>query len=169
MKNNRVLFMLVFLLGVSYFSAVAAKSVVKGDPEILWRTPLGKSEIDNTAKNRCLLIKKVKPGSEDATETNENVYELLSEYATNLYVQSIMLTAYIKEESEAEKKIKLPEASNEISIIKNKISRRLEDIARRINIINSLDAGTNMLTSLTEMVAQDRTVYNKIDCDKLDD
>ncbi|MCQ2740581.1 MAG: hypothetical protein MJ210_00460 [Alphaproteobacteria bacterium] len=167
MKNGKILFFTVVLLAMGFLSEALAKSVVKGDPELLWRSPLGKEDISNTAKNRCLLIKKIAPGATKATETTENIYELLSEYTSNLYAQSIMITAYLEEETEDEKKLSLPKANDEISIIKKKITRRLEDIARRLNIINSLDAGTSVVSSLFYMVGQSNNVYNDIDCDEL--
>ena len=168
MKNKKLFFIIISCVAVFFCGeAFAVKSVIKGDPELLWRTPLGKEDIENNEYNRCLLIKKVKPGVLKASETNRNVYELLSEYTANLYTQSIKTAAYIEEESQKEKDKDEGDLSNEQTIIKTKITRKLSEIARRVNIINSLDAGTSMLTSLIEMTKQNRTVFDEVDCEDL--
>ena len=145
-------------------AAEAAKSAVKGDPELLWLSPLGKGNIENTPYNQCLLIKQVKP-SGSAEKLNENIYELLAEYTANLYAQSIKINAYLQAETKKEKTIKLGKINDEVSIIKKLILRRLADISRRVNIINSLEAGTSMLETLMAMSLMGNDTYKSIeDC-----
>ena len=163
MRNLLSVIGLIIVFCLFCSSAQAAKSAVKGDPELLWNSPLGKEDIENTPYNRCLLIKKLRRGT-SAEELNRDIYEILSEYTANLYAQSVKITAYIEEESKKEKTIKPGKLNDEISIIKKLILKRQGDIARRINIINSFEAGTSMLESLTAMVVQDKKVYATIEC-----
>lgn len=134
--------------------AEAAKSQIKGDPELLWLNPLGKEDIENNAYNRCLLIKKLKPGVEKASESRKNFYETMAVYATNLYAQSLKINAYLDEEKEAKKGIADKELTNEQDILEHEVLGRLGEITRRINIINSFEAGRVMLEDLWTIKTQ---------------
>jgi hypothetical protein len=144
--------MLAFLLAVFVFitPADAKKSKIKGDPELLWLSPLGKSDIENNDYNRCLLIKTAKPGSGRAVETGTKVHAILSTYAANIYAQSIKLAEYIEAEKEKNDE-KDPDLSDEKALLDEEVTKRLGDIARRMNIINSFEAGTLLLESLNAL------------------
>ena len=133
--------------------AYAAKSVVKGDPELLWETPLGKGDIENNAYNRCLLIKMIKPGIGQTSRREKNVYDVLSTYVSDLYAQSVKISAYIAAEDEDadDSNSSTTDVDNEKAIIEQEITRRLADISRRMNIINSFEAGIVVLDSLQEL------------------
>ena len=152
MSGKKILMILTFVLAVFAFSTpvCAKKSKIKGDPELLWLSPLGSNNIENTEYNRCLLIKKIKPGSGHALETTKNVHDILSTYAANLYAQSIKLAGYIEAEKEKSDE-KEPDLSDEKTLLDEEVTKRLSDIARRINIINSFEAGTMLLESLATM------------------
>ena len=141
--------------------AEAGGSKVKGDPSELFASPLGKSDIENNAYNRCLLIKKLRPGTDKASQATRNEAEILGTYATKLYAQSIKISAYISAEDELAKDIKSPDISSEEAIIKHEIIARLADIARRINIVNSFDATTSMMNALQLMRNTQSSAYNK--------
>lgn len=130
--------------------AYAAKSVVKGDPELLWETPLGKGDIENNAYNRCLLIKMIKPGIGQTSRREKNIYDVLSTYVSDLYAQSVKISAYIAAEDEDtdDSSSSTTDVDNEKAIIEQEITRRLADISRRMNIINSFEAGIVVLDSL---------------------
>lgn len=134
--------------------AEAAKSQIKGDPELMWLNPLGKEDIENNAYNRCLLIKTLKPGVEKASQSRKNFYDTMSQYAANLYAQSIKIAAYLDEEKEAKKGIADKELTNEQDILEHEIIGRLGEITRRINIINSFEAGRVMLEDLWAIKTQ---------------
>lgn len=149
LKIYKILFMM--LGGVCIcFSSSAAEIKVKGDPELLWLSPLGKEDIENNAYNRCRLIKLIKPGAGQTTRTDKNNFDIFSSYISNLYAQSIKISAYIAEEDKNESDTSSSQTSldNEKAIIEQEIIRRLADISRRINIINSFEAGIAMLDSL---------------------
>ena len=133
--------------------AYAAKSVVKGDPELLWETPLGKGDIENNAYNRCLLIKMIKPGIGQTSRREKNIYDVLSTYVSDLYAQSVKISAYIAAEDEDadDSNSSTTDVDNEKAIIEQEITRRLADISRRMNIINSFEAGIVVLDSLQEL------------------
>lgn len=143
------------------FSAEAAKSKLKGDPELLWLSPLGDSNIENNAYNRCRLIKKIKPGVGNASESQKNNYDIMSNYVSNLYAQSIKISSYIASEKEKESAESPADLSNEKALIEKEITRRMADISRRMNIINSFEAGIVVLDSLWEMSRLSPTTYEE--------
>ena len=149
MSGNRVIMILTFILAVFVFSfpAYAKKSKIKGDPDLIWLSPLGSGDIENNAYNRCRFIKTIKPGRGHALETSQNTHDILSTYAANLYAQSVKLAGYIEAEKEKSND-KDPDLSDEKALLDEEVTKRLGDIARRMNIINSFEAGTVMLESL---------------------
>ena len=169
--------MLLFMLFIVFCKPIeAGESKVKGDPAELFASPLGKSDIKNNAYNRCLLIKKLKPGVDKASQTTRDNLEILGTYATKLYAQSIKISAYISEEDEKAKSLKSPDISGEEAIIKHEITARLADIARRINIVNSFDAATSMMNALQSIKNAQSSAYEQFrdkkfeyvtDCEKL--
>ena len=106
MSDNKIILITIFLLAVFAFvtPSYAKKSKIKGDPELLWLSPLGDSDIENNDFNRCRLIKKIKPGPGHALEESNNTHDILSTYISNLYAQSIKISGYIEAEKEKVKK-----------------------------------------------------------------
>jgi hypothetical protein len=151
-----------FLLAVFVFitPSYAKKSKIKGDPELLWLSPLGSSDIENNEYNRCLFIKKIKPGYGHALEANQNTLDILSTYAANLYAQSIKLAGYIEAEKEKSGESD-PDLSDEKALLDEEVTKRLADIARRMNIINSFEAGTMLLESLSTLNKLPTTTYEE--------
>ncbi len=154
LNNYKLLIMLLFSLCLFNTPANAARSRVKGDPDLLWLTPLGKSDIKNNAYNRCLLIRAVKPGSGKGGEAQRNAFDILSTYSSNLYAQAVKTWVNVEEEKAANNK----KADDEKALIE-KATRTLSDISRRLNIINSLEAGGVMVDSLMEIRSMGSTVY----------
>ena len=163
MKLFKCILSLSLMFCFSCQTAEAARSAIKGDPDLLWLSPLGKEDIENTPYNRCLIIKKMKPKG-SGEKINRDSYEILAEYTANLYAQSVKINAYIEEESKKEKTLNFGNINDEVSIIKKLVLRRLSDIARRVNIINSFEAGTSMLEALMAISSETSSAYEKIDC-----
>ena len=153
MLNKNFLLVFTFLLTFVVITtpAYAKKSKIKGDPELVWVSPLGSADIKNNAYNRCLLIKKLKPGIEHTSATTKNTFDILSTYASNLYAQSIKIAGYIEKEKE-KSSLSDPDLSNEKALLDEEVTKRLGDIARRMNIINSFEAGTMLLESLNAII-----------------
>lgn len=149
----------ICLLGAN--SAQAVKSPIAGDPELIWVSPLGDDNIENNAYNRCRLIRLLKPGVDEATASQDNFYDTMSTYATNLFAQSIKIAAYIEKEKEKPDNSVLPDLSNEGALIENEITNRLIGISRRINIINSFEAGTAMLNNMQQIIARPANSYQE--------
>lgn len=162
MLKNCKYFAVVLLAVCSFCLPVeAAKSKIKGDPELIWLSPLGSSNIENNAYNRCRLIRTIKPGVGEASKAQKNNYDILSNYVSNLYAQSIKISAYISSESEKSENASTADLSNEKAVIEQEITRRLSDISRRMNIINSFEAGTMMLSALWNMNRLPPTTYSE--------
>ena len=102
MPNSKFLSIFAFLLSVVIIvsPAYAKKSKIKGDPELVWLSPLGSGDIENNAYNRCRLIRTLKPGKEEVSATTKNTFDILSTYAPNLYAQAIKVGGYIEAEKE---------------------------------------------------------------------
>ncbi len=160
-KIYKYILLIVVGLGLCNSVEAAKKSKVEGDPSEVFSSPLGKSDIENNAYNRCLLIKKLKPGSDKAGQATRDSATILGSYATKLYAQSIKISAYIFAEDETAKEITNPDVSGEEAIIKHEITARLADIARRINIINSFDAATSMMNALQSINNAQSSAYDK--------
>ena len=162
-SNGKILSFILLSVCIFCSPAYAAKSVVKGDPELLWETPLGKGDIENNAYNRCLLIKMVKPGVGQTSKREKNVYDVLSTYVSDLYAQSVKISAYIAAEDENadDSSSSTTDVDNEKAIIEQEITRRLADISRRINIINSFEAGIIVLDSLQGLRDLAPTTYSE--------
>ena len=147
MTNNFKMFIFM-LLGFCLYANLseAAEIKVQGDPELIWLTPLGKQDIENTAYNRCNFIRVMKPGSAKTSKTTKNTYDVLSNYISNLYAQSIKISAYI----DAEEKEDSPDVdlTDEKILLDKLVTRRIGNIARRMNIINSFEAGIAVLSNL---------------------
>ncbi len=155
---NKYRFLAVLLMAVFCFntSAEAARSKVKGDPDLLWMTPLGKSDIKNNAYNRCLLIRAVKPGLGKGGKARRNAFDILSTYASNLYAQSIKISSQLEEENAPAGSFTAFKAdANDEKALAEKITRTMADITRRLNIINSLEAGGVMVDSLMKIKQMD--------------
>lgn len=141
------------------FASEIAQSRVKGDPDIKWDSVFDDGNISDTPYNRCMLIRKVHPEGSKQSDIVKNRYELFSEYVSNLYAQSIKISAYLEEEAKIPPSA--PDMSNKISLIENEVMLRLADISRRINIINAFEAGTAILTSLDNLERMSRTTYQQ--------
>ena len=150
-RKSFKIFAFLSLVGVVTSPAHAKKSKVKSDPEVVWLSPLGSEDIENNAYNRCLLIKKIKPGSGKASETIQNTYEILVPYATNLYAQSIKISDEIDAEKEKDDS-STPDLSSEKVLLEEEVTQRLGLLARRMNIINAFEAGITVLDSLNAMI-----------------
>ena len=162
MLNNKFVLIFAFLLsvGVVISPAYAKKSKIKGDPELVWLSPLGSGDIENNAYNRCRLIKSLKPGKDAASTATKNTYDILSTYAANLYAQSIKVAGYIEAEKEKDSSSD-PDLSDEKALLDEEVTKRLGDIARRMNIIISFEASTMLLESLNEMVDLSPSAYSE--------
>lgn len=160
-KLYELMLLLLALLVFTNSAEAARKSKVLGDPSELFNSPLGKSDIENNAHNRCLLIKTLKPGADKSSQATRNNAELLGSYATKLYAQSVKISAYIFTEDDSAKELTEPDVSGEEAIIKYEITARLADIARRINIINSFDAATSMMRSLETISKAPTAAYDR--------
>lgn len=162
MLNKKVISIVAFVISVAVvaFPAYAKKSKIKGDPELVWVSPLGSGNIENDAYNRCLLIKAIKPGEGEASTTTKNTYEILSTYASNLYAQSIKVAGYIEAEKEDDGS-EDPDLSDEKALLDEEVIKRLGDIARRMNIINSFEASTVLLKTLDAMVRLSPVAYSE--------
>lgn len=141
--------LITVLIAVAYaFPAAAVRSPVKGDPEITWESPLGDDNIEDNDYNRCRIIRALKPGASSATATNQTNDEIFSRHVSDLYAQSVKITQYIEDEKNAKDDTHKPDLSNEVALINYEITRRLADITRRMNIINSFEAANSIITSL---------------------
>ena len=158
-SNKYIIFAFLLSACIVISPAYAKKSKIKGDPELIWLSPLGSGDIENNAYNRCRLIKLLKPGPEQTTAANQNTYDILTNYATNLYAQSIKVSDYIEAEKE-NSDTSDPDLSDEKALLDEEVTKRLGDIARRMNIINSFEAGTMLLESLNSMVELLPTAYD---------
>ncbi len=163
MLQNSKYFVLVMCFICSFFIMLTdAYAKVKGDPELLWLSPLGDEDIEETPYNMCRIIKSIKPGVGQTSTTTKNLYDIFSNYISNLYAQSIKISAYIAEEEEDEEDDSLSaDISNEIAIIEEGIIQSTADIARRINIINSFEAGIAMLDALEELDNMAPGIYSE--------
>lgn len=157
-------FLLIFAFLLSFIIIVspvyARRSKIKGDPELVWLSPLGSGNIENNAYNRCRLIRTLKPGKEEVSATTRNTFDILSTYASNLYAQAIKIGGYIEAEKEKDSST-APDLSDEKALLDEEVTRRLGDIARRINIINSFEAGTMLLESLNTMIKLSPDAYSE--------
>lgn len=162
MLCNKLISVFAFILStvVIISPAYAKKSKIQGDPELVWLSPLGSGDIENNAYNRCRLIRALKPGEDKAAETTKNTYDILSTYASNLYAQSIKVGGYIEAEKEKDSS-EDPDVSDEKALLDEEVIKRLGDIARRMNIINSFEASTMLLKSLDTMVKLPPTAYSE--------
>ena len=160
LKLNKY-FALVLLIAIFFsFSVEAAKSQIKGDPELLWLSPLGDEDIENTPYNRCRIIRKIKPGMNNVSETTQNNYDIFSNYVSNLYAQSVKITSYIAEEKdEKTTDSATSDLSNEIALIEEGITKTTLDISRRMNIIVSFEAGIAILNSLEALQSLEPGAY----------
>ena len=150
-KKKHIIFAFLLSVGVVISPAHAKKSLIKGDPELIWLSPLGSGDIENNAYNRCRLIKLLKPGADQTTAITRNTYDILSTYAANLYAQSIKISDYIEAEKE-KSSTSDPDISDEKALLDNEVKQRLGDIARRMNIINSFEASIAIFEGLNEMI-----------------
>ena len=158
--KNKIIFALSFiavLLSQSY--ANAAKLAIKGDPEVAWLSPLGNEDIENNAYNRCMFIQTLKPGEGNASVSANNAYDTLSNYATNLYAQSLKISAHIENEKKASANITPPDLSNAKAITESEITSRLVGISRRLNIINSFEASSEMLSNVKSIIRLPSSTY----------
>lgn len=154
MPQNYKLLISLVLMGFSFvLCGSEAKSKVQGDPTQLWLSPLEDEDIEDTAYNRCRIIRVMKPGIGQAGETTRNTYDTLSKYVSDLYAQSVKISAYIGQEEDEAATLSDSSAdlTNEIALIEEGIVNNLADISRRMNIINSFEAGILMLDSLEEL------------------
>ena len=169
-SNKYIIFAFLLSACIVVSPAYAKKSKIKGDPELVWLLPfksgdnknnadIGSGAIENNAYTRCRLIKLLKPGPEETTATNQYTYDILTNYATNLYAQSIKLSDYIEAEKENSDTSE-PDLSDEKALLDEEVTKRLGDIARRMNIIISFEAGTMLLESLNSMVELLPTAYD---------
>ena len=160
MLNSKKYIIFAFLFSVCIFisPASAKKSNIKGDPELIWLSPLGSADIENNAYNRCRLIRLIKPGADQTTAANQNTYDILTTYSTNLYAQSIKVAGYIEAEKEKSDTSE-PDLTDEKALLDEEVTKRLGDIARRMNIINSFEASTMLLESLSTMIELPPTAY----------
>ena len=137
-------------------TAVAAMSGIKGDPQTPWAVIGNNKKIENNEYQRCKVIRAMLPGVGKIGESRRNIYDTMSQYIANLYVQSIMIPAYIAAEEEGDKG---NDKTNQVEVIKQEQNKHLGNIARRLNIINSLEAGTAMIELLTELSSLPSTTY----------
>ena len=145
----------VMLLLLSSMSEIAlagksSTSSVTGDPSIRWDVIGDNKEIKNNAYERCVLIRSILPGKGKSAETVRNNYDIMSKYISYLYVQSVMISVNIAAEEKAKTKSGA-DKSNQVELLKQEINGHLGNITRRINIINSLEAGMTMLELLNKM------------------
>lgn len=143
-------FIVILALCAVVSPAKAWDSAVKGDPELLWNTPLGNPKLEINAENRCRLIRTVLPNYGATEEFRRNRHTLLSEYISNLYAQAVKISAYIEAEKNA------PAASADLSDalkLQEEAAKRSGDIARRLNIINSFESGITVLEALMVLQA----------------
>lgn len=129
---------------------------VKGQPEILWTTPMPEKNIDNTAKNRCRIIKTLKPGEDKKTTTKENTNQLIGRYSTDLYFQATKTLFEIDKEKVQEGK----QLDDEKKILEQEVLERMANIADRLNIIVSLESRIAALNSLYELSKSDNGIYS---------
>lgn len=142
-------------------SANMLSAKVKGDPELLWLSPLGDENIENNAYNRCRIIKMMKPGVGQTSTATKNNYDIFTNYISNLYAQAIKIAAYIDQENESSNDYMSADISNEIAIIEEGIIQTTADISRRLNIINSFEAGISVLDSLEALDDLAPSVYSE--------
>lgn len=137
----------------------ASSSPISGDPSIRWDMIGDNKEVKNNEYERCRLIRAILPGEEKSAETTRNRYDILSKYVSYLYTQSVMISVNIAAEEQAKKKSGA-DKSNQIELLKQEVNAHLGNITRRINIINSLEAGITMLELLNKMRNLPNSTYN---------
>jgi hypothetical protein len=157
--------------------AGSSRSRINGDPKLTMTSPLGKKDIEDTPYNRCRIIQMMNPPMDKATEAQRNQQEILSNYVANVYAQAFKVSGYIATEKDAAA-VSL-DKSNEIKLLENGMERPMSEIARRFNIINSLEAGIVMMESLDKLrslpkstfrnfdVLEDGKIVQTDDCEKL--
>lgn len=147
-KICKCLMIAVLLSAGGFHTADAAMSGVKGDPTLRWEVIGDNEDIKNNAYERCRLIRAVHPGQGKVSESRRNFYDIMSKYIANLYTQSLMVSAYIAAEDEGDKG---NDKTSQLEVIKQEQNKRLGNIARRLNIITSLEAGTAILDLLSDL------------------
>ena len=93
-----------------------------------------------------------------AAASSASTSDIISSYAANLYAQSIKISDYIEEEKQKDNSSD-PDVSDEKALLDEEVTKRLGDIARRMNIINSFEASTMLLESLEAMVELSPDAY----------
>ena len=155
---------LIVIVMISLISGTAETRdlKVKGEPVIKWQSPLD-GDIENNAYNRCRLIKALKPGVGKSSDSMRNNYDVFSEYISNLYTQSIKISAAIEKELKEEKNKKSQDKTeNERVLLNQDVTPYLADIAQRMNIIVSFEAGTAVLNRLEAIRGLPQNVYSEI-------
>lgn len=150
--KNFIFAVLLLVCGISgvAFAGKNSSSPISGDPSIRWDMIGDNKEVKNNAYERCRLIRSLLPGQGKSAETVRNNYEIMSKYISYLYTQSVMIPVSIAKEEKAERK-SAADKSNQVELLKQEINGHLGNITRRINIINSLEAGMTMLELLNKM------------------
>lgn len=158
---------LAMVLGVwAVFLAfgVFAEDKIEGQPNNLWLTPMGDSDIENTNYNRCRLIKTMKPGSNLVMQTTAATRAVLVRYASELYFQSVETNFEVDQEEPAEDKT----STAEVSLLNREIINRLARIANRLNIVVSLEARTAAMDNMDKLSKLGGNVFSeyKYDAEK---
>lgn len=151
-KNFIFAVVLLLLCGISGSARAGenSSSPISGDPSIRWDIIGNNEKVKNNAYERCMLIRSILPGQGKSAETVRNNYDIMSKYVSYLYTQSVMISVNIAAEEQAKKKSGA-DKSNQVELLKQEINGHLGNITRRINIINSLEAGVTMLELLNKM------------------
>ena len=150
MKKN--LLFLLLLLSFAFVSSAFAGSI-KGQPEELWLTPMGDSNVENTPQNRCRMLKIIKPGEQEVLQTAHNTASILTNYASRLYFEAVKTSfaiddeddAFIKSDSASQK------STSEKTILNREIIGKMSNIANRLNIVVSLEARSSALENVLRL------------------
>lgn len=159
LKQIKIIIMVLIMAHCVIGSAWASlkRSTMKGDPTLTLQSPLGSKNIEDNAYNRCRIIQMMNPKAGKSTETTTNNYNVLATYVSRVYAQAFKISGYIAAEQESRASL---DKSNEVKVLENAVERSMSEIARRLNIINSLEAGVVMIESLHKLTTLPPTTFN---------
>jgi len=140
---------------------VPVSSDIAAQPYSVWASPVG--DVVNDSKNRCRVIKVLKPGADRVMEAKSNTETLLVNYATDMYVDAVETLVELDNNKDKIQPVKIGLADDlvvdEHSLLNNQILARLAAIATRLNIVASLEARTSALDNINKLSKVSSSVY----------
>ncbi len=117
---------------------------------------------EDNEKNRCRLIKLIKPGEGKVEEMQRVATILQAYYSSELYTQA-MQTLY---ELDQEEQHPFTNESSEKAILDKNIRDVLLDMAQRLSVVASLEARVAVVDNISKLIALSPDTYNDIVCEE---